>query len=118
MPPSSEFLPPLSSCGKICLYGRIASPKICLSNGFTLHPLQRIVGLFSEIRPAFPPPLETTESGVRCKNRSRFYLRQARQKSLQKVRVTSCCFRRKMCGIDVKLPSEVRIAPADGASLS
>jgi hypothetical protein len=51
---------------------RIASPKICLCNRFKLHAAQRIVGMFNRTIPAFPPPLETAESGVRCKNRSRF----------------------------------------------
>ena len=58
--------------------GRIASRTICLCNRFKLHASQRMVGMFSKAIPAFPPPLETAESGVRCKNRGRLYVRQAR----------------------------------------
>jgi hypothetical protein len=43
---------------------RIASRKICLCNRLKLHASQRIVGMFSKIIPAFPPPLEVVSSKI------------------------------------------------------
>ena len=78
-----------------CLILRIASCKICLYNHFKLHTSQRIVGMFSKIILAFPPTLETAGSGVRCKNRGRFYVRQAKNKTEASSEVSRGVFFRR-----------------------
>ena len=85
---------------------RIALRNFCLCNGFTLYTSQRIVGMSSKTRPAFPSPLDTTKSGVRCNNKGRFYVRQARQVPPQKCRVMS--FFRGVGNVGLTLSSQTR----------